>query len=180
MLVDEGGLYYIIDQVYVYVVNFEVWDLELVDGEGDFCVVNFVDKYLGLVLLNVFDLLLMVKVCVGFYGLYGFGINQIVKGMGGVEYIVLLMVGYVDLFFCVFEDFEGYYNNVFIVGGYLEECKDEDGNYKYLGSWIVMVLFLYGEDVDFDDGYVNDLYSEVEDVVVFLMWIVELKLNLCK
>ena len=36
----------------------------------------------------------MAKARAGFRGPYGLGINQIVKGMGGAEYIASLLIGY--------------------------------------------------------------------------------------
>lgn len=51
--------------------NFEVFDVEL----DDFCVVKVMDFFSGFNFENVLDLSFMVKVCVGFYGFYGFGIN---------------------------------------------------------------------------------------------------------
>ena len=122
------------------------------------------------------DLSLMAKGRAGFHGPLGLGINQIVKGMGGAEYIASLLDGYEEAPECAPEDFTGYYNTVFTAGGYPEQCIDEDGNHMYPGSWIGMAPPLYGEDVEFDDGHSNDLHHEVQDVAAFLMWTAEPKM----
>ena len=176
-LADEGGPHYSIDQVYAYAANFEVWDPELADGEGDFRAANPADKFPGSALSAAPDLSLMAKARAGFHGPYGLGINQIVKGMGGPEYIASLLTGYHEAPSCAPEDFDGSYNAVFTAGGYPNECKDEDGNHLYPGSWISMAQPLWGEDVEFDDGHANDLHHEAEDVAAFLMWTAEPKLN---
>lgn len=53
-------------------------------------------------------------------------------------------------------------------------------NIVFSGGWIVMVFLLEDGFVDFDDGYDNLLYYMLEDVFVFLMWIVEFKMMVCK
>ena len=40
------------------------------------------------------DLSLIAKARAGFHGPYGTGINQLIKGMGGPEYIVNLLAGF--------------------------------------------------------------------------------------
>ncbi len=103
------------------------------------------------------DLSLMAKARAGFHGPYGLGVNQVVKGMGGPEYIASLLTGYTG------------------------EEKEEAGtvfyeNTAFPGGWIAMAPPLYGEDVDFDDGHSNDLHHEAEDIAAFLMWSAEPKM----
>lgn len=176
-LADEGGPHYPIDDVWGYAANFEVWDAELADGDGDFRAATPADKFPASSMSNAPDLSLMAKARAGFHGPYGLGINQIVFGMGGPEYIASLLAGYEEAPECAPEGFDGYYNTVFTVGGYPNECKDEDGNHLYPGSWIAMPQPLMGEDVEFADGHSNELHHEAEDVAAFLMWAAEPKLN---
>ncbi len=176
-LADEGGPHYGIDEVWDYAGQFEVWDPELADGEGDFRAATPADKFPGSSLSNAPDLSLMAKARAGFHGPYGLGINQIVKGMGGPEYIASVLTGYEEAPECAPEGFDGNYNVAFTAGGYPNECKDEHGNHLYPGSWIAMGQPLYGEDTEFDDGHSNDLHHEAQDVAAFLMWAAEPKLN---
>ncbi|MFT5064927.1 MAG: ubiquinol-cytochrome c reductase cytochrome c1 subunit [Yoonia sp.] len=173
---DEGGPSLPSDQTLAYAENFEVFDPVLLDGEGDFRAATPADKFPGSALSTAPDLSLMAKARAGFHGPYGTGLNQLFKGMGGPEYIASLMTGYVDPPACAPEDFDGYYNSAFAAGGYPDECKYENGDHKYPGSWIAMSPPLYGEDVDFDDGHANDLHHEAEDVAAFLMWTAEPKM----
>ncbi len=172
-LSDEGGPTLPADQMRAYAEQFEVFDPEL----DDFRPSTPVDHFPGSALENAPDLSLMAKGRAGFHGPYGLGINQFFKGMGGAEYIATLMLGYEDPPSCAPEDFDGYYNIAFTAGGYPEECRDEDGNAMYPGSWIGMAAPLYGEDVDYADGTSNDLRQEAQDVAAFLMWTAEPKLS---
>jgi ubiquinol-cytochrome c reductase cytochrome c1 subunit len=173
---DEGGPALPEDQVRAYATNFEVFDQALLDGEGDFRPATPADKFPGSSLSTAPDLSLMAKARAGFHGPYGTGLNQLFKGMGGPEYIASLMTGYIDPPECAPEDFDGYYNIAFAAGGYPEECKYEDGEHKYPGSWISMSPPLYGDDVEFDDGHSTELRNESEDVAAFLMWTAEPKM----
>jgi len=153
-LADEGGPHFSEEEVIAYAKNFEIYDPEkdedvprkpvdhfpTVSGEG-----------MGP------DLSLMAKARAGFHGPEGTGINQLVKGMGGPEYIVSLLTGYTG------------------------ETKEEAGttfyeNTAFPGGWISMAPPLSGEDVDFADGHSNDLHHEAEDIAAFLMWAAEPKM----
>lgn len=154
-LADEGGPNYTEDEVRAYAADtFEVFDPELddyrpakpadhfptVSGEG-----------MGP------DLSLMAKARAGFHGPYGSGINQLVRGLGGAEYIASFLLG-----------FDG-------------EEKEEAGvvlnhNTAFAGGWTSMPPQLYGEDVDYDDGHANDAHHEAMDVAAFLMWAAEPKM----
>jgi len=173
---DEGGPQLPEDQVFAYAEQFEVWDPELADGDGDFRPATPTDHFPEVTSAAAPDLSLMAKARAGFHGPYGLGINQLVKGIGGPDYIASLLTGYADPPSCAPEDMDGHYNTVFTAGGYPDECKDEDGNHKYPGSWIGMGQPLWGEDVEYADGHSNDLHHVSEDVAAFLMWTAEPKM----
>ncbi|MGK7654656.1 MULTISPECIES: cytochrome c1 [unclassified Roseovarius] len=153
-LADEGGPHFSEAEVRAYAEqNFEVFDEEL----DDFRAARPVDHFPGSNLENAPDLSLMAKARAGFHGPAGTGINQLVKGMGGPEYIYSLLTGYTG------------------------ETKEEAGttlyeNTAYPGTWIGMAPPLYGEDVEYADGHANDLSAISKDVAAFLMWTAEPKM----
>ncbi|SHH19602.1 ubiquinol-cytochrome c reductase cytochrome c1 subunit [Cognatiyoonia sediminum] len=178
-LSDPGGPSFPEDQMRAYAEFYEVWDPALFDGEGDFRVATPADKFPASSLSNAPDLSLMAKARAGFHGPYGLGINQLVKGMGGPEYIASLLVSYEEEPECAANmevPMDGFYNSAFPNGGYPDECKYEDGSHKYPGSWIAMSQPLDDGWVEFDDGHANDLHHMAEDVAAFLMWTAEPKL----
>lgn len=176
-LADDGGPHLPKDQVRAYAEFYEVFDPSLLDGEGDFRPAVPTDHFPEITSANAPDLSLMAKARAGFHGPMGTGINQFVKGMGGAEYITSLLMGYEDPPSCAPDDFDGSYNTVFAAGGYPDECKDEDGNHKYPGSWIGMAQPLWGDDVEYADGHDASQESVSKDVAAFLMWTAEPKLN---
>jgi ubiquinol-cytochrome c reductase cytochrome c1 subunit len=153
-LSDEGGPALPEDQVRAYAAeNFEVFDPELDDFRPATPVDNFpVNDGLGAP-----DLSMMAKARAGFHGPYGLGINQMIKGIGGPEYIASLLAGYTGT-----EKEEA--------GAILYE------NTAFPGGWIAMAPPLSGGDVEFADGHSNDLHHEVQDVSAFLMWAAEPKM----
>lgn len=123
------------------------------------------------------DLSLMAKARAGFHGPYGTGINQLVRGIGGPEYIVSLLNGYADNPACAPEGIDGYYyNTAFTAGGVPASCKDEHGNSTVPGSWIAMPPPIDDGSVEFQDGHSNTKHHIAEDVASFLMWSAEPKL----
>lgn len=181
-LSDGGGPHLPKDQVRAYADQFVVYD-ELANPKL-FDVAT--EEYRALTPADSFpinnsqaapDLSLMAKSRAAFHGPYGLGINQLMKGTGGAEYIAALMQGYVDAPSCTPEDMSGSYNKYFTTGGYPAECMDENGKHKYPGSWIAMSQPLYGEDIEFADGHANDLHHASEDIAAFLMWAAEPKLQ---
>lgn len=161
-LADEGGPHLPENQMKAYVeqflVNDEAANMHLYDAELDeFRPLVPTDKFPAVNNLGAPDLSLMAKARAGFHGPYGLGINQLLKGMGGPEYITALLTGYTG------------------------EEKVEAGvtlyeNTAYPGGWIGMAPPLYGDDVEFDDGHATDLQHLAEDVSAFLMWTAEPKL----
>lgn len=150
---DEGGPHLPEDQVFAYAEFYEVYDADL----DDFRAARPTDHFPGSQLENAPDLSLMAKARAGFHGPYGLGINQLMYGMGGPEYIVALLTGYTG------------------------EEKEEAGtilyeNTAFPGGWISMAPPLYGDDVEFADGHATDLQHVSEDVAAFLMWTAEPKM----
>ena len=160
-LADPGGPQLPEDQVREYAKFYEVWDPELLDGEGDFREAKPSDHFPASAVSNAPDLSVMAKARAGFHGPYGLGINQFFRGIGGPEYIASLLAGYTG------------------------EEKEEAGvvlyeNKAFPGGWISMAPPLYGEDLDFEDGHANDLESISMDVAAFLMWTAEPKMMATK
>ncbi|MEM8792907.1 MAG: cytochrome c1 [Pseudomonadota bacterium] len=109
------------------------------------------------------DLSLMAKARAGFHGPSGLGINQLVKGIGGPEYIYSLLTNYTG------EDVE-------VAGNILYK------NETYPGGLISMSQPLWGDDVEYlAHGDENGTYTppeatieqQAEDVSAFLMWAAE-------
>lgn len=147
---DAGGPHLPEDQVEAYTAEFEVFDPEI----DDYRTATTSDKFGLSNDPNAPDLSLMAKARAGFHGPAGLGINQIVKGMGGAEYIASILTGYTG------------------------EEKEQAGtifyeNTAFPGGWIAMAPPLSDEMVDFDDGHANDLHHMAEDVAAFLMWTAE-------
>ena len=151
---DEGGPHLPEDQVIEYSKQFEVFDAEL----DDFRTATPVDHFPGSALANAPDLSLMAKSRAAFHGPYGLGINQLMKGTGGAEYISAILHGYTG------------------------EEKEQAGttfyeNDYFPGGWIAMAPPLYDEAVEFQDGHDNSIEAMSHDVAAFLMWTAEPKLG---
>lgn len=150
---DAGGPQYSADEVKAYAAEFEVFDAELDDTRA----AKPSDKFPESGLDTAPDLSLMAKARAGFHGPYGLGINQMVKGMGGPEYIASLLAGYTG------------------------EEKEQAGvtfyeNTAFPGGWISMPPPLEDELVEFDDGHDNNVHHMSADVAAFLMWTAEPKM----
>lgn len=151
---DEGGPHLPEEQVIEYAKQFETFDPEL----DDFRPATPVDHFPASALSNAPDLSLMAKKRAAFHGPYGLGINQLMKGTGGAEYIAAILHGYTG------------------------EEKDQAGvtfyeNLYFPGGWIAMAPPLYDEAVEFADGHANDVEAMSEDVAAFLMWTAEPKMG---
>lgn len=152
---DLEALGYSEEQVIAYAAdNFEVFDPELDDFRPAIPTDHFPENNGA----GAPDLSLMAKARAGFHGPYGLGINQLVKGMGGAEYIASLLDGYTG------------------------EEKEEAGtilyeNKAFPGGWISMAPPLSDEQVEFADGHSNSVEHMSEDVSAFLMWAAEPKLT---
>ncbi|NVO56043.1 cytochrome c1 [Rhodobacteraceae bacterium B1Z28] len=151
---DLTALGYSDEQVIAYAAdNFEVFDPELDDFRPAIPTDHFpINNGVGAP-----DLSLMAKARAGFHGPYGLGINQLVKGMGGAEYIASLLHGYTG------------------------HEKEEAGavlyeNTAFPGGWISMAPPLSDEQVEFTDGHENTVDAMSQDVAAFLMWAAEPKM----
>ena len=151
---DPGGPELAPKQVKAYASQYEIYDPALDDyREG-----KPSDKFPNSGVENAPDLSLIAKARAGFHGPYGTGINQLLKGMGGPEYIVNLLKGFT------------------------EEEKEQAGttlyeNKYFPGNWISMSQPLWGDDVEYIDGTEASIEQEAKDVAAFLMWAAEPKLN---
>lgn len=103
------------------------------------------------------DLSLMAKARAGFHGPLGTGMAQLLRGMGGPEYIVSLLNGYTGK-----EKVEA--------GVSLYE------NTAFPGGWISMAPPLEDGMVEYIDGHESDVHHMAEDVAAFLTWTAEPKL----
>jgi len=152
-LSDEGGPQMAEDQMKAYAAMWDVYDAELDEDRP----AKPADKFPANTGAGAPDLSLMAKARAGFHGPAGLGINQLLKGMGGAEYIASLMAGYTG------------------------KEKEEAGttlyeNTAFPGGWISMAPPLEDDLVEFDDGHANDLHHMSADVAAFLMWTAEPKL----
>ncbi len=151
---DPGGPELTKDQVKAYAAQFEVYDAELDDTRP----AKPVDYFAKGSYTGAPDLSLMAKARAGFHGPMGLGINQIVKGMGGAEYIASILTGFTG------------------------EEKEVAGttfyaNKTFPGGWISMPPPLEDGAVEFRDGSKNDVRAMAQDVSAFLMWTAEPKMT---
>jgi len=109
---------------------------------------------------NAPDLSLMAKARAGFHGPMGTGLNQIVNGMGGPEYIASILTGFTG------------------------EQKEEAGVTLYeneaFGGYMAMNPVLMGDDVTYSDGTPATAEQIAQDVSAFLMWTAEPKMMVRK
>ncbi len=103
---------------------------------------------------NAPDLSLMAKARAGFHGPIGLGINQLVRGIGGPEYIASLL------------------------NGFTGEEKTEAGatfyeNHVFSTGWISMPPPLSDGQVTYMDGTEATVEQMSHDVAAFLMWAAE-------
>ena len=150
---DEGGPHLEAEQVKAYAAQFDVYDAEKDEDRAAIPSDMFPEGTFE----GAPDLSLMAKARAGFHGPYGLGINQVVKGMGGPEYIASILTGYTG------------------------EEKEEAGttfyeNTAFPGGWIAMAPPLEDELVEYRDGHENNVHHTAQDVSAFLMWTAEPKM----
>ncbi len=140
------------DQMRAFADFYEVWDPELRDwrpaGPND----HFPESQFE----GAPDLSLMTKARAGFSGPYGLGINQLLKGIGGPEYVASFLLGYTGE-----EDFQAgsmFYEN------------------KAYGGWVSMAPVLFDDMVEYADGTPATEEQMALDVAAFLTWTAEPKL----
>jgi ubiquinol-cytochrome c reductase cytochrome c1 subunit len=99
----------------------------------------------------------MAKARVGFSGPAGLGINQLMRGIGGPEYIASMLVNYTG------------------------EEKEEAGsvfygNATFPGGWIAMPNVLSDDGIEYSDGTPATARQQAQDVAAFLLWTAEPKM----
>jgi len=154
-LAEPGGPGYTEDEVRAFAAEyFEVFDPEL----DDFRAATPADHFPAVSGEGMGpDLSLMAKARAGFHGPYGLGINQLVKGMGGAEYIRSFLLGFTG------------------------EEKEEFGNFlyentAYSSGWVSMAPQLFDDLIEYDDGTPATEEQMAEDLAAFLMWAAEPKM----
>lgn len=157
-LSDEGGVGFSEEEVKAYAAEFfEVYDAELDEDRP----AKPADKFPAVDAVGAPDLSLMAKARAGFSGPNGLGINQMLYGMGGADYIASLLTHYTG------KEEEQY-------GAILYKNESFDG------GWISMAPPLADGQVDYEDGTPNDVRHMSEDVAAFLMWAAEPKMSVRK
>ncbi len=154
-------------QVKAIAASYQCTDPELPAGESRPCLPS--DRFPANTSQGAPDLALMAKGRAGFHGPWGLGINQLINGTGGPEYIATLLQAYTG------EEKE-------VAGNVLYE------NHIFPGGLIRMPAPLAGDDVEYaaftptgeqiesPEGYIPPqptLEQEAQDVAAFLMWAAE-------
>ncbi|GKY86595.1 cytochrome c1 [Sinisalibacter aestuarii] len=154
-LADPGGPGYTEDEVRAYAAeHFYVYDEELEDDREALPSDHFPavsGDGMGP------DLSLMAKARAGFHGPYGTGINQLLRGIGGAEYIANFLLGFTG------EEDE-------VAGQYLYE------NMAFSTGWVQMAPQLEDDLIEYDDGTPATAEQMAHDVAAFLMWTAEPKM----
>ena len=129
--------------------------MEVEDGEGGWRAAGGPDHFPGSNDETAPDLSLMAKARAGFHGPYGLGINQLMHGMGGAEYIASFLTGFTG------------------------EEVEEAGTYLYVndafGGNVSMAPQLFEDMVEYSDGTPATEEQMAQDVAAFLMWAAEPK-----
>lgn len=151
-LADAGGPHMTEEQMRAYAAGFEVEDADT----GEFREATPPDHFPMSMIENAPDLSLMAKARAGFHGPIGLGLNQLLRGMGGPEYIASMLVGFTG------------------------EEREEGGVLLYenvaYGGFMAMAPVLYGDDVAYADGTEATPEQTARDVAAFLTWAAEPKL----
>ena len=152
---DATGPHFPDEQVKAIAANFEVADEE---GEpGDTRTAKPSDLFPANTGAGAPDLTLMAKSRAGFHGPAGLGINQLIKGIGGPEYIYSLLTGYTGK-------------------EKTEAGSTLYGNEAFAGGYLSMAPPLEADSVEYADGTEASLEQMSEDVAAFLMWAAEPKM----
>ena len=154
---DDGGPHFSEAEVKAYASGFDVADDSDEAEPGDTRAAKPSDKFPVVTGAGAPDLSMMAKARAGFFGPKGLGLNQIVKGMGGAEYIASILTGYTG------KEMEQ-------AGVTLYENK------AFPGGWISMAPPLEDDQVEYADGHKADVRHMAEDVSAFLMWTAEPKM----
>ncbi len=140
------------DQMRAYAETYEVWDEE----DREWRTAKGTDHFPESQYPGAPDLSLIAKSRVGFSGPYNLGLNQLMNGMGGAEYVASF------------------------ANGFTGEQKTEAGTVLYYNeasaSWVAMAPVLYEDGVDYADGTPATPEQMAKDVAAFLMWTAEPKM----
>lgn len=151
-LADPGGPALTEEQMRLYAAQFEVEDADT----GEFRPATPTDHFPVSAVENAPDLSLMAKARAGFHGPVGLGVNQLINGMGGAEYIASFAIGFTG------------------------EEREEAGVLLYenaaKGAYVAMAPVIYGDDVVYEDGTEATPEQIAQDVAAFLMWTAEPKM----
>lgn len=151
-LSDPGGPRLPENQMRAFADMYEIWDGELRDwrlaGPSD----HFPESQFE----GAPDLSLITKARAGFSGPFGLGINQLMKGIGGPEYVASFLLGYTGE-----EDFQAgsmFYENI------------------AYGGWVSMPPVLFDGMLEYADGTPATEEQMALDVAAFLTWTAEPKM----
>lgn len=146
-LTQETGPALDADTMRAYAGGFEV------EENGEYRAAGGPDHFPGSSLENAPDLSLMAKARAGFHGPYGLGINQLIHGMGGAEYIASFLLGFTG------------------------EETEQGGSVFYensaFGGNVAMPPILADDLVEYSDGTEASEEQMAQDVAAFLMWAAE-------
>jgi len=149
-LAEHGGSAMTEEQMRAFAVMHEVTDAET----GETRAATPSDHFAESAVENAPDLSLMAKARAGFHGPVGLGVNQLLRGIGGPEYIASLLVGYTG-------EEEEAAGSVFYV------------NRTFSGGLIAMPPPLSDDLVTYQDGTQATTEQMSLDVSAFLMWAAE-------
>ena len=144
-------------QVKAYAKQFDIYDPEIDDTRPG----RPSDRFPANTDAGAPDLSLMAKARAGFHGPMGLGINQLIRGMGGAEYIYSILTGFTG------EEMEQ-------AGSTLYE------NTAFPSGWMSMPPPLTEDAVEYRDGTPATVEQMAKDVAAFLMWTAEPKLEVRK
>lgn len=151
-LSDQNGPELPDDQMRAFAAMYEIEDR----ASREFRPAVATDHFPGSALENAPDLSLMTKARAGFSGPYGLGINQLLNGIGGPEYVASLLLGYTG-------------EDKFEAGAMFWE------NTAY-GGYLAMNPVLFDDMLTYADGTPATEEQMAKDVAAFLTWTAEPKM----
>ncbi|WP_461473339.1 cytochrome c1 [Pararhodobacter sp.] len=141
------------DTMRAFAAQWEVRDPET----GEYRAAGGPDHFPGPQLETAPDLSLMAKARAGFHGPYGLGLNQLIRGMGGAEYIASFLTGF--------------------TGEEIEQGGTIFYENSAFGGNVSMNPVLFEGLVEYSDGTPATEEQMAQDVAAFLMWAAEPKLT---
>lgn len=148
-LTDEAGPGLNPDTMRTYASTFEVIDR----ATGDYRAAGGPDHFPASAMETAPDLSLMAKARAGFHGPYGLGINQLLHGMGGPEYIASFLTGF--------------------TGEETEQAGSVFYENSAFGGLVSMPPILFDDLIEYSDGTPATEEQMAQDVAAFLMWAAE-------